>query len=537
MNTKLFEAKNILLVIPFTIIIIAPFSLLDQTLLKFFVLCFFTMTFGIAIIKLKYQSLKDFRFLISMLSALILLAAISVSKSKSPISENLFGNFGRQIGFLTYLFLVILLLSCALISDTKILSYAKKYITYSLIIVIIYSLMQASHADPIKWNLAQGHVFSFLGNPNFLSAFLGMTSSILNVRVLNINISRMNRLISLLGIMLVIFVIIQSGSRQGFIPLFISNVLIIFIWFCDHPKYKKIRFPFLLISAVCLLLGLIDLLQTSPWKPLIYEESVSFRGDFWRAGFAMAQNNPFFGVGFAGYKDNYLNFRDEVASTRINKENFVDSAHSIFIDAMSSSGFIYFIVYMVLIFYVTLIGLKNLVKNFESKNDMNLFFAIWLGYLSQALISIETIPIATIGWVSAGLIVGDHIKRKEKLQQLQESKLALNSSSAILGLILTISLSMPQIIADAGIKNGIESGNLKKIIEATQKWPKDTGRLNFVSNILTESKLFDSALIVAREAVKHNPHNFIAWQNLYSLPGITDEERTQAIINIKKLNP
>lgn len=105
-----------------------------------------------------------------------------------------------------------------------------------------------------------------------------------------------------------------------------------------------------LFFIVILVLAIIsDVFQKSPWSPMLYQESVSFRGDFWRAGTRMTWNNPFFGVGPDGYRDYYRSYRDLTTASRTDSNVPTDSAHNGLLDLSSSGGLPLLMIYLILL--------------------------------------------------------------------------------------------------------------------------------------------------------------------------------------------
>jgi O-antigen ligase len=94
-----------------------------------------------------------------------------------------------------------------------------------------------------------------------------------------------------------------------------------------------------------------DMLQKSPWAPFIYKSSITYRGDFWRAGWNMTLDNPLLGVGFDGFRDNYRLHQDLDTALRPIPDAVVDSAHNVFLDISTAGGFPLLFVYIILIFY------------------------------------------------------------------------------------------------------------------------------------------------------------------------------------------
>lgn len=539
MRFKISDPLNLILIIPFAVVLITPITSLDPFgLPKFLVLVLFVLTYGLYIIfSFSKSYFNQFSSIYLILGIFVASGLSSILNSSTPITENIYGNFGRQTGFFTYISLSILLLAFALLSEPKVLKHTTNVIIFALVSNLIYSFFQILKLDPINWSIAVAPVFGFFGNPNFLTAFLGMTSVIFVAQLFDNSILGIRKAISVLWIVLTLFVLFRSGSQQGIFIFFITNCVYVFYLLSINLRAKRLKPFFLIVVTTLFSYGALDLLQRSPWKSIFYEETISFRGDFWRAGLKMASSNPFTGVGFAGYKDNYLIYRDLKSALRIKREDNVDSAHNLFIDMLASGGLVLFIIILVLFIYISIVGLIVMNDSKLRNNHIAIFYAIWIGYLSQALISVESLGIAIVGWISGGLIIGTYLKGKPGCVPINISKLKVPKKVFLLGMVFTNLVCTPLILVDSKLKSGIENGNLAQVVSTTKNWPQDTGRINFITKVLIDSKLYDEALIVAREAVEFNPHNFNAWSNLSLIPGISMNEKLRAEEYKSLLNP
>jgi O-antigen ligase len=536
---KISDPINLILAIPFAAVLITPTTSLDPFgLPKFLVLILFISTYGLYIIlSFGKNYFKQFRFIYLTLGIFVASGLASVLNSSAPITENIYGNFGRQTGFFAYISLSILLLASALLSEAKVLKRASNAILFALVFNLIYSFFQILKLDPFNWSIAVAPVFGFFGNPNFLTAFLGMTSVIFVSQLFDNSSLGYRKVISVIWIVFLLYVLFRSGSQQGIFVFFITNCVYIFYLFSINLRVKHLKVFFLIVVTTLLSYGVLDLLQRSPWKSIFYEETISLRGDFWRAGLSMASSNPLTGVGFAGYKDNYLTYRDLKSALRINREENVDSAHNLLIDMLASGGILLFITILILFIYISIVGLILINDKKFRNNYVAIFYSIWIGYLSQALISVESLGIAIVGWISGGLIVGAYLKSKLDSIPINVSKSIVPKKVFFLGIIFTNLVCTPLILVDSKLKFGIENGELAQVVNTTKNWPQDTGKFNFVTKVLIDSKLYDEALIVAREAVEFNPHNFSAWLNLSLIPGISMNEKLKAEEFKSALNP
>ena len=84
------------------------------------------------------------------------------------------GMFGRNAGVLTYLSLTFLILASAMIQDLKNYVLILRVFLMVSFFETVYAFIQIGKQDPLNWSIFD--IFGTLGNANFLSAFLGMSS-------------------------------------------------------------------------------------------------------------------------------------------------------------------------------------------------------------------------------------------------------------------------------------------------------------------------------------------------------------------------
>jgi hypothetical protein len=399
----------------------------------------------------------------------------------------------------------------------------------------IYGVLQSISADPFDWINPYSPVFGLFGNPNFHSSFMGITATAAFSLLLKQHGQTKFRLIYGGYIPLALLNINQSKSQQGFLVLLAGVSVVLYLWL-RSSSYKRLTFIYIaawLIGAVSVIL---DILQKTPWKSILYKESVSYRGDFWRAGWQMTLDNPIFGVGLDGYRDNFRFYRDQVATDR-NPNAMVDSAHNVFIDISSGGGFPLLIIYITIL----LLAFISAVKVIRSSNAFDPIFAgifgSWIAYLAQSLISINQIALAVWGWALTGAIIGyEIITRDEKQESVLKHKTIgwLRASS---GIVIGVAIALPIFVSDSQFRATVKSGDVIRIQQSVEKWPQSVIRMTLAAKILREGGFADQALEISTKATNLFPNNFEAWQELYANPNASEKVKLEALQTMKKLDP
>jgi O-antigen ligase len=352
---------------------------------------------------IRNKNLKDFNFMLFPL-AFIFFMGISLYFTDVFV-VGLIGDSQRRNGFLGYLALTIILLFASLSMNFV---YAVRLIKVALftgIILSAYGLLQVNGKDFVSWDNPYNSMISTLGNPNFASAILALFFLIatfsLFIKRIPFYIKSSAVLLSVVSIIL----IVQSESRQGLLVIFFG--IIFYVCVFAYVSLKKLRlliFSFPLISSALVILGM---LQKGPLSTLLYKDSVSVRGFYWRAGYEMFIDKPFTGVGLDMYGAYFKEFREVEYPLRYGFSLTSSNAHNTFIQFFATGGIFVGVAYLLLVASVLVTGLK-LVKRCqgdERKISLTLLTA-WVGFQAQSLISIDNIGISVWCWLLSGTIYG-----------------------------------------------------------------------------------------------------------------------------------
>jgi O-antigen ligase len=463
-------------------------------------------------------------------------SAVALFASKINLIDGVFGVTGRQTGFLAYLALIVLMLSAVLASSAYLQNKLVLLLIVAGLVSGLYGVLQTLGGDPFDWINPYSPVFGFFGNPNFQASFMGMAA----VAAVALGLKSSEKLLVRIGflafVLLALFNIYKSKSQQGYLVFLAGVVVVGYLCVRGNSKLKKLSLVYVVASVVGFVAVLLDILQKSPWSSILYKESVTFRGDFWRAGSKMTLDNPVFGVGLDGYRDHYRASRDLVTSLRPGSDAMTDSAHNVFLDISSGGGF------PLLIIYVFLVGLTvfSAIKVIRRSTGFDVGFAavlgVWVAYLAQSVISINQLGLAVWGWVLMGMIIGYEINTREKIE-VKSVKSAYPTVAIGLGLIIGLGVGLPLMVADATFRSTVKAGDVLKIEASVRQWPQSVTRMTLAAQILREGNLPERSIVIAREAVEFNPMNFEAWKELSLQPNTTESERVQALETMKKLDP
>ena len=515
--------------------------------------------FGFGVLAVLLQSgfsklLKGNLPLLITLSLFCLAMVSAVIMSKLPLSQNVYGSYGRNSGLLTYLCLVMLLIGTLSIQANENLRRILIGLGIAGSVNLVYCLWVISFGDFIGWANPFGNILGTLGNPNFIGAFLGIFFSVCMAFIFDVKSGTKRRLILVVVSIVTLFEIFQSHAIQGRVVSALGLGVVMF--FAIRSRLGSIATSlystiFLVVST----LAALGALQVGPLTQYIYKYSVTLRGQYWLAGWNTGMKNPAHGVGMDGFGDWYRRSRDIQALTTPGVNTVVNAAHNVFLDMFAYGGWPLFLTYVA----ITLLAGFSMIKvALRCRSYDPIFVAMsvaWLGYQIQSLISINQIGLAIWGWVlTGGLIAYERNSRNQNLREesknipaprnkgknLARSSVVSPGLVAGIGIVLGAIIASPPLASDTKWRSA-QVGRSVALLEAslTPSFmnPQHTTRYLLSIQSFEESKLPDLAHKYAQEAVKFDPDNFELWKVFYLIQASTPEEKIVALKNMKRLDP
>ena len=311
-----------------------------------------------------------------------------------------FGEYHRNNGAVSYLAMAILLGSGALVFNLKNSDRYLKFYAATGLILTAYGFLQAAGKDPVGWTIDYNPFITTLGNPNFTSGFLGISAIVLLLLALEAS-DRKIQFTFAAGLLADLYILKRSGSIQGLFGFLIGAAIIIIVklWLLNK-KYGQISLILAAIGATPVALAVVNV---GPLASKLYQGTLRNRLDYWHAALNMFKENPIFGVGIDRFGEYY---RQYAVQNQVVQGQITDNAHSVYMQILATGGLITFIPYILLIGFITYIGLRAMLKaSGNSKLRIAGILGIWLGTAAVNIVAIDNLGVAVWFWITGGVLI------------------------------------------------------------------------------------------------------------------------------------
>lgn len=509
---------------------------------------FATLLFGLS----KKEILRTFAPTL-ILVVFLFLSTLTLFTTDSPLSQAIYGVYGRNNGFLTYVFFSFMFLGGLFISSLATHLKVLQGLFVAGLINILYCGWVIAFGDFLSWNNPYGNILGTFGNPNFIGAFLGMFFSAWLAYLLGPHTSSNFRILSAVVLPLTAVEIYLSHAIQGRVLMAAGSAIVLFFWIKAKFNKKLLTLVYTLAAGVAGSFALAGALQIGPLTGLIYKTSVSLRGQYWLSAWNTGNEHPITGVGFDGLGDWYRRMRDPHALELPGIDTVINTAHNVPLDIFAFGGWPLFICYLILIAYVSW---KIIIHSMRFPNYDPVFVALvvaWFGYQLQSIISINQIGLGFWGWLLSGAILSYVIvsKQGETVSPmgtgLRGRKSTGTSNNPVsVGMVSGIGMLVGALIAVPPLSSDMRWMTARKSADAAQFEASLTpSYLNPLNNqkffmtiqIFEQSQLWELSHKYAVESVKFNPDSYDAWKLLSLLKNTSEIEKVEALKNMRRLDP
>ena len=489
-----------------------------------------------------------------IVSLLFLAASISAAfNSDAPLAQNFYGAYGRNTGLIAYLVLSMVAIGALLLKSEGSFKKIIWGLQFAGVVNVLYCAWVIVFGDFLSWSNPYGNILGLFGNPNFISAFLGMFITTLMAFAASKQASWKYRIAAVAIGLVAYYEVVDSSSIQGIVVTLGGIAIVGFFAVRAYIKQAVCTYFYLAAVAIVGVLAIFGTLQKGPLA-FVYKTSVSLRGEYWRAGLKMGSENPLTGVGMDSYGDWYRRARSENAATVLpGPKTVTNASHNVVIDFFAYGGWPLLLAYLAMLLLAAIAVIKVLRRTKSYNPVFVAMVAAWTCYEVQSLISINQIGLAVWGWLLTGALISYEVatrpestveaaptKVRSKGQSARSSGVISPQLVAGIGAVIGLLIAVPPLSADAKWRSAIESKDVTKVLASLESGymnPTDSARLVQAVSLFANSNLPDQARQIALKGTEFNPDYFDAWAQLYQLPNSTEDEKALALKNMKRLDP
>ena len=475
-----------------------------------------------------------------------------------------------------------LLLYWAFVSnmDKRKTLYSLFYLLCSAALVAAYGIAEHFGIDAHRWvQLVQIRVFSTIGQPNWLAAWLVALIPLTWGFLLNSKSKLQNLLYySLFIILLLCF--LYTKSRSGLLGLTVAFVAFwgLLFWF-KRRTAKKILKPFLIITS---LLVIFNLFILTPWQPKFLNfksttpqnpvaaqeiptggtESGEIRKIVWQGALGIWRHHPVLGTGPETFAYSYYWYRPRAHNDVSECDFLYNKAHNEYLNYMATTGTIGLAAYLFLIASYLFWALKK-----SRKAELLALFSGFLSILATNFFGFSVVSVSLFFFlypaISFNLIKDkeEQTIKKSKKQQLKTPWPWLAFGGILLLAFYLLISTLKYWYADTRFALGEK---LNKSSEANKAFPFLQKAITFRSSepiyydelslsaanlavsaakqeqATLSAQLVDLAITSSDRSLKISPYNLNFWKNrtrlFYSLAEIEEKYTQQALESLLMAN-
>ncbi len=325
-------------------------------------------------------------------------------------AESLFGSYKRYNGlFSLFIYLVVFYSVVTYIKYDYIFLFINAIII-STCIVCAYGICQAFGIDYFKWNTDYGHrVFSSIGHPGFLSAYLIMVLPLVYYKMFNCNKAKEGILFGAV-VVVILITFFLTKTRATFLGLILSNVFFFVCMGKELVSKHRLKVILAVVAIVGLSVGF-NMKGGSAFdrtvKDISRKSGSTITNRYYNALVAkeIIKDYPVLGIGFGNIGKGYPYYIKEVyrktgATAQITE--IQDRIHCEPLDVLVTMGILGFVAYLYCVF-----GYIKMIYRSVREHDL-LLVAIGSGVLAcwvQNWFSFGNVPILVLFWFFLGLSV------------------------------------------------------------------------------------------------------------------------------------
>ena len=416
----------------------------------------------LSVVNRKLLELKLIKGFIVILMSFLFSLSVATFATENKIAA-IMGDSQRNLGWLFYFALSILIFVTVIFMRIENIVYLVRFVIILCSILTTYGLLQLNGIDFVDWLNSYNAMIVTVGNPNFAAALLAILNTVIVGTLLTDLISIKVKLYCIILIFFGVIVIFLSEAWQGLISLTLGISIILLIWLQAKNKVvfylASLTFVSIGISAV------LGMLRIGPLSDVLYKQSVSVRGYYWRAGIEMFQSNPILGVGIDRYGSYFKEFRELNYPLTYGYEITSTNAHNTFIQIFATSGIFTGAAYVVLILFIALVGVQGIRNSIKQERIiLTTLMAAWIAYQASSFVSIENAGTSVWGWILGGTVVALSIEKLEKNSKSSLGPIMPQSKFAVKQPLISLILASTVVLVFIPVFRGESSTFIMKAV-------------------------------------------------------------------------
>lgn len=394
--------------------------------------------------------------------------------------------------------------------------------------VALHAVVQLAGLDPVGWDAPYDNpAVANLGNPNFVSALLGISVPLALAGALDARVSANLRRTAAALAGVAVAVSVATGSVQGPLVAVGGSAAVVAAVLADRAG-RAARWGLPLLGAGGLL-GVTGVAAgLAGWGPLQGLAGAAALGPrllYWQAALSMLRAHPLGGVGLGGFEDYFRAHRPRASVLQYPETLIADAAHSVPLDLLAGGGLPVGLTYLAFVALVGVVGVRGLVaQRGRRRLWLGGFLGAWAAYQAQSLVSIDVPALAVWHWLLAGVVValaadvrmirvrlGNGGAPKAKRRRREQAALAVGAVVGLAGLWVALIPLRAEVAAAEGIAR-IEAGDVERgaarldhaadLVPGNDRYPAERG------DALAGQGALEAGLASHQEALAINPRRF-----------------------------
>lgn len=320
----------------------------------------------------------------------------------------------------------------------------------SALVVSIYGILQHFGIDAHIWvQDVQSRVFSTLGQPNWLAAFIVALTPLTWAFAISAKEKNSSRLFWYILSSVFFLVLLYTKSRSGLLG-FATGFFVFWGGYFLTTSKEKVRKSLRSFTIITLIILILTLVEGTPWTPKITNlgkstppptqqkvrapaletggtESGEIRKIVWTGAIDIWKNYPILGTGVETFAFSYYNFRP-AEHNLVSEWNYLyNKAHNEYLNFAATTGTIGLLSYTLLIMATVYLFIKTSgikIKGVDKKSKNKETLALAAGYfsiLATNFFGFSVVPVALLFFLFPAMAVALQEKESEEPEKTELS--------------------------------------------------------------------------------------------------------------------